>query len=78
MSFFLGRFLEFSAMGLICSVLVHILGLFAEDLLSATLHFHCSSELSLRPSERYLQLSCSLIREVRIFGGEPFVPARDG
>jgi hypothetical protein len=28
MSFFLGRFLEFSAVGLICSVLVHILGLF--------------------------------------------------
>ena len=28
MSFFLGRFLEFSTVGLICSVLVHILGLF--------------------------------------------------
>jgi hypothetical protein len=28
MSFFLGRFLEFSAVGLICSVLVHVLGLF--------------------------------------------------
>lgn len=28
MSFFLGRFIEFSAVGLICSVLVHILGLF--------------------------------------------------
>jgi|ERR1700693_2162552 hypothetical protein len=28
MSFFLGRFLEFSAAGLICSTLVHILGLF--------------------------------------------------
>lgn len=30
MSFFLGRFLEFSAVGLICSVLVHILGLFGK------------------------------------------------
>jgi hypothetical protein len=28
MSFFLGRFLEFSTVGLICSVAVHILGLF--------------------------------------------------
>jgi hypothetical protein len=28
MRFFLGRFLEFSVIGLICSVLVHILGLF--------------------------------------------------
>lgn len=28
MSFFLGRFLEFSSVGLVCSVLVHILGLF--------------------------------------------------